>query len=441
MKLKLQIEHTGQSFTLKPEIKYIVGSAQDCTISLPNIDGIAERHIALSFSNNVWQVEDLNSANGTFVNGQAIITYKIDAPIRIALAGNFLIAAAPLVQDIAPLPTAPIQQIQSPQYQPPISPPPVYGNTPPAYTPPINQQIYSIPPNQPSEYGYSSGNYIDNSSYDANYPRRRDKATPVSRGSLKVQTWKEFVQEQVDAQSDNVLTQLATRFYLVTGYRSTPWLRRYDGQSDVKNSKGKGFEAFDGYILPNFKGSAEAIANGLELRLNQQLRGYEDTDCRVVQLTDAHIADTASQSFVGVELFPVRRGSRPDYRRFCVVSYHRVRTYLLVENYGTDLFVSWFTRFEPNPSSVVLNLWLIFAIFLTLISIQSNNFALIVSPLILWGANFWLVPTIMQGLGVLPKKANAYLITAIVMILLIAAMTFAIGASFASGFSRSFGSF
>lgn len=137
MKLKLLIEHTGQSFTLKPEIKYIVGSASDCTINLPNIDGIAERHIALSFIDNTWQVEDLNSANGTFVNGQTISIYIINAPVQIALAGNFLITAAPFVPEITPITNNSIQSIQPPIYQPSVLPPPVYGgvNTSDTYSP------------------------------------------------------------------------------------------------------------------------------------------------------------------------------------------------------------------------------------------------------------------------------------------------------------------
>ena len=182
MKLKLQIEHTGQSFTLKPEIKYIVGSAQDCTINLPNIEGIAERHIAFSFTTNGWQVEDLNSANGTFVNGQAISTYKIDAPVRIAIAGNFLISAAPVFQDVAPLPTAPVQQIQPPQYQPPISPPPVYGNTPPAYTPP--------PVNQPQSSNPSAYNNVY--SPVSPLPNQQSIPTPrnqINRNAPRVITW------------------------------------------------------------------------------------------------------------------------------------------------------------------------------------------------------------------------------------------------------------
>jgi len=137
MKLKLLIEHTGQSFTLKPEIKYIVGSASDCTINLPNIDGIAERHIALSFIDNTWQVEDLNSANGTFVNGQTISSYRINFPVQIALAGNFLITVTPFIPEITPITNNPIQPIQPPIYQPSVTPPPVYEgvNTSDTYSP------------------------------------------------------------------------------------------------------------------------------------------------------------------------------------------------------------------------------------------------------------------------------------------------------------------
>lgn len=250
MKLKLQIEHTGQSFTLKPEIKYIVGSAQDCTINLPNIDGIAERHIALSFTNNAWQVEDLNSANGTFVNGQSVNIYNIDAPVRIALAGNFLIAAAPMFQDIAPLPTAPIQQIQSlPQYQPPIAPPPVYGsNTSPTYT--------SAPVNQPQSV---SNPPIYNNAYSPVSPLPSQSSIPnqnsrnqFNKKPLQAITWWEFVDRQVE-KGQSWLDQVAIRFFMTTGLRSTPYINLMGGSG------------LDGYIIPTLK--SDPMKLHLELQL------------------------------------------------------------------------------------------------------------------------------------------------------------------------------
>lgn len=418
MKLKLQIEHTGQSFTLKPEIKYIVGSAQDCTINLPNIEGIAERHIAFSFTNNGWQVEDLNSANGTFVNGQAISTYKIDAPVRIAIAGNFLIAAAPVFQDVAPLPTAPVQQIQPPQYQPPISPPPVYGNTPPAYTPP--------PVNQPQSSNPSAYNNV----YSPVSPLPNQKSIPtpnsrnqINRNAPRVITWWEFVDRQVE-KGQSWLECTAIRFFLTTGLRYTPWMNLSGGCG------------LDGYIIPDFKEDADKISTGIADKLDR-LGSYPDTDCSVVWLTDAHIAFDAPPPILSMA---IKRARRKDFRRFCVVSHHRIRTYIIIDNYGNDLFVGRITRFEAQLNSTPLILWgLAFLLAIVVMSVGANalpffNFmygagnlsaSVFIWSLIifsgLWSGIFIGIPIIMRLGNALPVPTN---ITGVILVMLVFADLF-----------------
>lgn len=415
MKLKLQIEHTGQSFTLKPEIKYIVGSAQDCTINLPNIDGIAERHIALSFVDNGWQVEDLNSPNGTFVNGQAISTYRIDAPVRIAIAGNFLIAAAPVFQDVAPLPTAPIQQIQPPQYQPPISPPPVYGNTPPAYTPPPINQPQSI--NNPSAYNnaYSPVSPLPTqSSIPTQSPREQ-----LNKKAPQAITWWEFVDRQVE-KGQSWLDQVAIRFFMTTGLRDTPWIP-LGGLSN----------GLDGYIIPDFKERSEEIAAGIATSLDQ-LRQYPDTDCSVVWLTDAHLVGDRNNGNRPSPMLSVaiKRANRRDFRRFCVVSHHRIRTYVIVDNYGTDLFVGRITRFESQLDGFPLLLCGLFfflaTVFLTFGSgflpfvigdFRSSVFVwLLIIFAGLWCGIFLGIPIVMRQAKALPVPSN---LSGIVLIMLI----------------------
>jgi len=416
MKLKFLIEHTNQSFTLKPEIKYIVGSAQDCTINLPNIDGIAERHIALSFSpmDNAWQVEDLGSANGTFVNGQPITIYKIDAPVRIALAGNFLIAAAPLVADIAPMPAAPIQSIQALDFQPPITPPPVYGS----------QQSYSPAPVSQSQSVSSPSGY---NGYPPVAPTPRQAPTPnqrtnnfSNRSIPRAINWWEFVDRQVE-KGHSWLDRVAIRFYMTTGLRKTPYIDLMGGS------------CLDGYIIPDFKGRAEEIAAGISASLDQ-LRQYPDTDCSVVWLTDAHLADVEPSPMLGI---PIKRANRQDFRRFCVVSHHRIRTYVIVDNYGDDLFVGRITRFEPQLNGFSLALWGAFCLILVLFFTFGSDLPLfyyvfsggdlrasvfIWSLIIfsgLWSAVFIGAPILMRHSKALPVRTNLSAIIFLMIIILI----------------------
>ena len=397
MKLKLLVEHTGQSYTLKPEIKYTFGSASDCTIGLPNIDGIAERHVAFSFVDNAWQVEDLNSTNGTFVNGQAIATYRIDAPVRIALAGNFLISAAPLVPEIAPIAPPPIQQIQPPVYQPPISPPPVYGNnTPPVYTP---QSVSSASP------------YNDSYSPVSPPPNQQSIPTPRNQFNKKapqVMTWWDFIDRQVE-KGQSWLDQVAIRYFMTTGIRYTPYMKLTGGD-------------LDGYIIPDFKGQAEEIAAGVAANLDQ-LRQYPDTDCSVVWLTDAHLTDNSPSPVLA---FPIKRANRKDFRRFCVVSHHRIRTYVIIENYGSDLFVGRITRFEDQLNGFPLLLAGCAALLFTVLAFMGAGFVpfdirasiTIWSAIIslgLWFATFLGIPRLMRQLNSLPVPSN---VTAVILIML-----------------------
>lgn len=354
MQLKLYLEQTGKTWTLRPHKEYIIGSGSDCDISVPYANVVDSCHLKLSFNQftNTWHVCDLNTTNGTLVNNQQITDRPITAQTRIAIADQVLFVATP---------EGAASPAQTPTYQP---------------NPPVKQPVAGIKPSE-----------------------------------QKVLTWKEYVDKQVKRQPAGSFSAFAARFYLITGLRNTPWVRTY-GQT--------GFNAFDGYIIPNFKDSAKTVAAGIEEKLTKMTQ-YEDTNCFVAELTDAHIADSATQNFLGVELFPIRRsmGGKGDYRRFCILSYHRVRTYLLVENYGSDLFVSWVTRFEPDPTPVVPGLWLALSSLLTLILLSSTKGDITAStvPLTIWLIRYAIVPGCMEQNNILPKKANARLVIFLILIL------------------------
>lgn len=364
MKLKLQREGTVESWTLKPTRSYTIGKGADCDIVLEGAMGIAERHLQLSYNSaaNGWVARDLNSGYSTTFNNQVMAHCSIVAPTRISLAGNLLLVATPETLAVT-------------------SPPPSLSPTPPyqASSSPSPQQFPT------TTLGWDRGTVQKKHSF-----------------SSSVLSWSQYVEAQLDSQGLADFSRFAARFHIITGFRNTPWLRAYGEQAN-------NFNAFDGYIIPNFKGSAREVASKIEQNLGQ-LEKYKDTNCFVVKLTDAHIADSATQSFLGVEFFPIIRShthNRADYRQFCVVSYHHVKTYLLVENYGEDLFVGWISRYEPYPTSGRIVFTLLLALILILPLLATGNLFIIITPILIWSEIYLMTPAIMNNLGIVPKKANA----------------------------------
>jgi hypothetical protein len=391
MNLKLFLEQTGQSWTLKQGKSYTIGSGQDCDIILSQFSGVINQHLRLSFDpvgDQSWVIENLSSSIATFINGQTQKRAIVQREVVIQLAPGVILTAKPEALAIA---------------------------APNVYAPASQGSAYSTETVRNPGFREVVKPYTPHS-----------QPSLINSDELPTLSWSQYVQSQI-AQHESGFMQLAVAFALLTGWRNTPWLKSSKDQG--------GLGAFDGYIIPNFKGSLDAVVQSVEKQIGE-LRQYDDTDCFVANLTDAHIADSASQSFVGVELFPIQRGKnvhRGDYRRFCVASYHRIRTYLLIEKYGSDLFVSWITRFEPTPASEVMKLWAVAAVLLTLLMFATKNFGLIVTPGVIWVAVYRVVPSIMGNLGILPKKANAVLVLTIVLLLTFLVLSTLIGTSVMAG--------
>jgi hypothetical protein len=264
---------------------------------------------------------------------------------------------------------------------------------------------------QPYGQGYAAHSLPVNRAYESSIHTNtyHVQSGSANHQSLRVLSWSGYVNEHLN-QYENGFKRFVVWFYLVTGMRETPWIKAFGAI---------GFDAFDGYIIPDFKGSADTVVATIEQKIGQ-LTQYEDTDCFIAQLTDAHIVDSATQDFKGAEFFPFQRkknSSKRDYRRFCVTSYHWVKNYLLVESYGSDLFVNWITRFEPPSSEGWLGIWTLVALITTFLAFFSQNIFLILAPFLLWASVFLLIPTFMQRMEILPKKANAMLLIGIMLIL------------------------
>lgn len=368
MKLKLFLEQTGQSWTLKPNRDYVIGSSTECDIALPSASAVDSRHLKLSFDQlaGIWQVSDLGSSTGTFVNNQRVSSYPIQGQTRISLAGNIVLLAAPEG---------------------------VTATAPPApaiYNPATQQMASPIAPNQLTRE-----------------PVRNSLA--VNNSPFRVMNWGDYVETQALRQG-NWWNRVAIRYHMMTGLRNTPWMD------------------FDGYVLPDFNEPAEKIAAGIEANLNQ-LRRYENTDCYAVMLTDAHLTDSTRELFSNIELFALKRGGKRDFRRFCVVAHNRIRAYVVVDNYGSDLFVGILTRFESQPDGFVpaMILAIPLLIVLTISFLSSSLLGSLASGLYnvspvsiglwlmiiiggLWAANFLGIPWLMREFKLLPKPANTQLI-------------------------------
>jgi len=85
--LKLQCEET------------VIGRRQDCDLRIPSTD-VSRRHCLLSMHDGALNVEDLDSVNGTFVNGRRISGRQIVMPgDRIQIGPVTFIAEYEMTQD------------------------------------------------------------------------------------------------------------------------------------------------------------------------------------------------------------------------------------------------------------------------------------------------------------------------------------------------------
>jgi hypothetical protein len=396
MNLQLFLQQTGQRWTLKPGRTYVVGSGSDCDITVPAGSGIGSRHLQLRFdgSNQKWCLEDLSPEFETLVNGEPNVGNAVTHKATVQLGSNVVFTLDP-ERSVVGVDSSVPQPLRS-----------------------------------PGSSAYSTATVRNNNFREVVGPTGSNvQRSGVSPSALATLSWADYVKAQVD-QYEGVFMKLATKFALITGLRNTTWILTSKERHHI-----------EGYVIPDFKGSLEAVVQAIEMQVGS-LRQYEDTDCIASNLTDAHIANSESQGFTGVELFAIRRGKnavRGDYRRFCVTSYHRVRNYLIVERYGPDLFVSWVTRFEPTPTPAVMILWLVLAVFLWLVMLSVPGGAGLFAwmPPILWASIYMLVPKIMESTGMLPKKANALLM----IFLVVAALFFVFSVLGAMGLMRSYSSF
>ena len=84
--MKLLIEWDGQSVVLDPDQAYVLG--RDPSADIPVDDArLSRAHVRIAFVNKTWELKDLDSSNGSFVNGKKFVSHKLVKTQTIELGG------------------------------------------------------------------------------------------------------------------------------------------------------------------------------------------------------------------------------------------------------------------------------------------------------------------------------------------------------------------
>jgi len=95
--------HAGAEVPLKEEDILRVGRGAAVNFSIPDDHKLSSAHFELRTSKQSCEIRDLQSTNGTFVNGQRIAAASLTVGDRIRAGGSeFLFAAAPAMEQKVP---------------------------------------------------------------------------------------------------------------------------------------------------------------------------------------------------------------------------------------------------------------------------------------------------------------------------------------------------
>lgn len=102
--LLLIMAHSGRRLRLDVSEELLIGRADQAKGIVPDVDlgpeggydaGVSRRHAILSYRDGVYSVEDLSSANGTFVNGR-----RVTAQVVVPLASGDELKCGTLVMRV-----------------------------------------------------------------------------------------------------------------------------------------------------------------------------------------------------------------------------------------------------------------------------------------------------------------------------------------------------
>ena len=107
---------------------YIIGRGASCALQLPELE-VSERHALLMLRGRKARMEDLHSANGTYVNGNPIDGIVDIPPDAIVQIGNNMMRISPAEEAVPPqeaaeTAAAEAEEPRSREAEPPPAPPP-----------------------------------------------------------------------------------------------------------------------------------------------------------------------------------------------------------------------------------------------------------------------------------------------------------------------------
>ena len=109
---------------------YLIGRGANCALQLPD-PGVSERHALLLLRGQTARLEDLHSANGTYINGSPIDGLVDLPPDGVVQIGSTMMRVSPAKDEIAP----PAEEEYGPSQQETEEPPVSRPETPPAPPP------------------------------------------------------------------------------------------------------------------------------------------------------------------------------------------------------------------------------------------------------------------------------------------------------------------
>ncbi len=109
---------------------YLIGRGENCALQLPD-PGVSERHALLLLRGQTARLEDLHSANGTYINGSPIDGLVDLPPDGVVQIGSTMMRVSPAKDEIAP----PAEEEYGPSQQGTEEPPVSRPETPPAPPP------------------------------------------------------------------------------------------------------------------------------------------------------------------------------------------------------------------------------------------------------------------------------------------------------------------
>ena len=85
---------------------FVIGRSLDCDVVV-NDDGVSRKHVEIMLTDAGWEIKDLNSSNGTYVNGLRIDQQVLTDQAEIHLGGDQTAFTVSVEQAIAQLPNRP----------------------------------------------------------------------------------------------------------------------------------------------------------------------------------------------------------------------------------------------------------------------------------------------------------------------------------------------